>query len=117
MFNRNMAKAYPLQAQAFNYKGVNEATAMEVWFYALYRELKTPWWYWAGAKTTKKTVDEYTALKDKLKLNDLEILILKNQAPEELEFYAEIYNENTENEWKQEKIKTKTRNTKKNLKQ
>jgi hypothetical protein len=52
IFNRYMSKKYPKQAQFFNDKAIDKATAMDVWFSFLSKEIRTPVWFWRGP--TKK---------------------------------------------------------------
>lgn len=52
IFNRYMAKKFPKQANQFNLKGIDKATAMDIWFQFLRTQIRTPEWFWKGP--TKK---------------------------------------------------------------
>jgi hypothetical protein len=54
IFNRYMAKRHPLSAQKFNRKGVDKASAMDVWFETFKRDIRVPAWFWAGGKQLRK---------------------------------------------------------------
>jgi hypothetical protein len=53
IFNRYMAKKYPKQAQFFNDKSIDKATAMDVWFMFLKSEVRVPIWFWKGPTKRK----------------------------------------------------------------
>lgn len=54
IFNRYMAKNYPKQAQAFNYQGIDKATAMDIWFQFLRNQVRIPQWFWKGPTKKKE---------------------------------------------------------------
>lgn len=54
IFNRFMSKQYPSQAQFFNKKEIDKASAMDIWFNFLSKEHRVPYWFWRG-KTKKIT--------------------------------------------------------------
>lgn len=53
IFNRYMSKNYPKQANAFNIKGIDKATAMDVWFQFLKSQVRVPGWFWKGPTKRK----------------------------------------------------------------
>jgi len=59
IFNRYMSKKYPIQAQFFNKPNIDKASAMDIWFQFLSKEIRVPFWFWRGKtkKTTPKTKD------------------------------------------------------------
>jgi hypothetical protein len=88
IFNRYMAKKYPLHAQAFNYKDIDKAVAFNVWFAFLKQTMRRPDWFWAGSK--KGTAQSSMPSKDlKLVMEEYEIseseaLLLNDLYPKEL---------------------------------
>ena len=66
IFNRFMSKQYPKQANYFNDKTIDKASAMDIWFSFLKSEVRTPYWFWKGATKKKapvikdwKLIEEY----------------------------------------------------------
>lgn len=59
IFNRFMSKQYPKQAEFFNKKEIDKASAMDIWFNFLSKEHRVPFWFWRGKtkKITPKTKD------------------------------------------------------------
>src|SRR6201986_2371498 len=53
IFNRYMAKNWPLQAQVCNIKEIDKATAMDIWFNFLRTEHRVPNWFWRGPTKRK----------------------------------------------------------------
>ena len=54
IFNRFMSKKYPKQANFFNEKTLDTATAMDIWFNFLSTEIRTPFWFWKGPTVKKQ---------------------------------------------------------------
>ncbi len=54
IFNRYMSKSYPKQSQQFNMKGIDRATAMDIWFQFLRSQVRTPEWFWKGPQKKKE---------------------------------------------------------------
>lgn len=59
IFNRYMSKQYPAQAQFFNKREIDKASAMDIWFNFLIKETRVPYWFWRGKtkKISPKTKD------------------------------------------------------------
>lgn len=102
IFNRYMSKMYPKQAQAFNTKGIDKITAMDIWFQFLRSQVRIPQWFWKGP-TKKKDPDlkGWQILQEfntELSINDIYLLI-------------ELFNKETKEEIKRlELIKEETLN-------
>lgn len=54
IFNRYMSKKYPKQAHFFNKREIDKASAVDIWFKFLSKEIRVPFWFWRG-KTKKQT--------------------------------------------------------------
>jgi len=55
ILNRKYAFKYLKQAQFFNNKNINRASAMDIWFQIFYKTTNgTPDWWWNSNKKTKK---------------------------------------------------------------
>lgn len=79
IFNRYMSKMYPKQAQAFNIKGIDKATAIDIWFQFLRSQIRVPNWFWKGP-TKKKDPDvkNWQILQEfntELSINDIYLLV------------------------------------------
>lgn len=84
IFNRYMAKKYPRQAQFFNKRDVDKATAMDIWFQFLQKETRVPFWFWKGS-TKKKVpkIPDYELLQEFHKMNINDIYFLYEMFPKE----------------------------------
>lgn len=77
IFNRFMAKKYPEQANTFNTKGVDKASAMDVWFEALRKDTYPPPCFWRGpTKRKDPPIKEWQVVQDfwKVGLDDMYLL-------------------------------------------
>ena len=81
MLNRKFAIKYPKQAQFFNNKNINKASAIDVWYQVFYKTTNgTPQWWWKTKQQAKpksefsnvdlKLIKEYYELTD----NDIKFL-------------------------------------------
>lgn len=99
IFNRYMAKKYPKQAQFFNDKSVDKATAMDVWFMFLKSEVRVPIWFWKGpTKRKDPQVKDWQVVRDfcELNMNDIYLLceLFPNDVKEEIK-RIELINKET----------------------
>jgi len=68
MLNRKFAIKYPKQAQFFNNKNINKASAIDVWYQVFYKTTNgTPQWWW-------KTKQQKTKIKSKFNNNDIKMI-------------------------------------------
>lgn len=77
IFNRYMAKKYPKQAQFFNCKNVDKATAMDLWFLKLKTEPRIPYWFWTGSTKKKDpAIKDWQLIQSfwNMSLNDIYLL-------------------------------------------
>lgn len=77
IFNRYMSKKHPKIAQFFNERGVDKATAMDLWFLQMKKENRVPGWFWPGATKRKDPpIKDWQLIQDfwKLSLNDIYVL-------------------------------------------
>lgn len=77
IFNRYMGKKYPKQAQFFNVKNIDKATAMDIWFLQLKKDTRLPVWFWPGpTKRKDPPIKDWQLIQDfwKLSLNDIYML-------------------------------------------
>lgn len=77
IFNRYMSKKYWKQAQYFNKRGVDKATAMDMWFQVLRKETRLPAWFWPGpTKRKDPAVKEWQVIQEfwELGINDIYLL-------------------------------------------
>ena len=77
IFNRYMAKKYPKEAQFFNKRNVDKATAMDIWFLKLKKENRVPYWFWTGATKKKDPgIKDWQIIQSfwKMGLNDIYLL-------------------------------------------
>lgn len=83
--NRYLAKKYPRQAQAFNVRNLDKATAMDIWFNYLKRESRTPFWFWAGSTKRKDPpIKEWQVIQDFWKMNINDIYTLCELFPDDV---------------------------------
>ena len=90
IFNRYMAKMYPKQSQAFNIKGIDKSTAIDIWYQFLRSQIRVPIWFWKGP-TKKKDPDikGWQILQEfntELSINDIYLLVelYKKEVKEEI---------------------------------
>lgn len=77
IFNRYMSKKYPRQAQFFNDKYIDKATAFDIWFNFFSTEVRTPYWFWKGATKKKDPeIKDWQLVRDfhEMGLNDIYLL-------------------------------------------
>lgn len=85
IFNRYMAKKMPRQAQFFNKRDLDKATAMDIWFMQLSKERSTPFWFWKGpTKRKNPVIKEWQVIQDFWKMNLNDIYILCDLFPEDV---------------------------------
>jgi len=83
--NRYLSKKYPKQAQAFNKKNVDKATAMDIWFMFLKKETRTPFWFWQGSTKRKDPpIKEWQVIQDFWKMNINDIYTLCEFFPDDV---------------------------------
>jgi hypothetical protein len=96
MVNRFMAINFPVNAQSFNFNGINGASVIDCWHMVTSRFSRVPGWIYTKTKSSKKnTKDKYqpseTALNIYMQKNEIgtrEIEELKMFCKEE--FYADL---------------------------
>ena len=97
IFNRYMAKKYPKEAQFFNKRNVDKATAMDIWFLKLKKENRVPYWFWTGATKKKDPgVKDWQIIQSFWKMGLNDIYLLCELFPDEVK--AEIKRIQTINE-------------------
>lgn len=81
ILNRKFAIKYLKQAQFFNNKNINKASAIDIWYQIFKNTINTPQWWWK-TKVSKKEKPDFS--KDDIKLlkeyhnitdNDIDFLI------------------------------------------
>lgn len=88
--NRKFARMYPKQAQFFNKKGIDESSALDIWYYFFVKKriINIPQWYWfkLSGKTKKKTTkkEEYEFLTEFYNLRNEDVEFLEEYYPDEL---------------------------------
>jgi len=92
IINRKFARQYPYHAQVFNKKGINESSAMDIWYYFFIKKrvINTPKWYWfklSGINKNKSNdkykKDEIDFIKKYYDLDDKSIeYLIKNHSIE-----------------------------------
>jgi len=100
IINRKLARAYPKNAQYFNIKGADKASAMDIWyqFFIKKRTIGIPDWYWGKKKEAKEkaiaTKDEIQYLMNfyDIKERDVDFLIqyYPDDVTEELKKYRKF---------------------------
>ena len=95
IFNQYMAKKLPLQAQYFNTKGINKATACDYWKKYNSSTIGIPFWFWKGKRTLEKNDEDILLEKicQEYNLDKYDIFYLKNT---EKELYLQLINEYNE---------------------
>ena len=85
IFNRYMAKKYPKQAQFFNKKNVDKATAMDIWFLQLKKETRVPFWFWPGpTKRKDPPIKDWQTLQEFWKMDIKDIYVLCELFPKDV---------------------------------
>jgi hypothetical protein len=77
IFNRFMAKTLPLHAQAFNTKGMDKASSMDLWFAFLRNQKFAPTQFWRGpTKRKEPEIKEWQLLQEfwELKIEDIHLM-------------------------------------------
>ena len=91
IINRKFAVKYLKQAQFFNNKNVDRASALDVW-YLFFRNAKgTPYWYWAKSSGTKKEKSKISGpdralLLDRMNLSEFDYDFLYKFYLEDLQY-------------------------------
>jgi hypothetical protein len=93
IINRKFAAKFPTEANFFNTKLGNRASALDIWFKIFKKTFDTPWWYWT--KVEKKESKKFPK-------GDIDLFIKYNPAinPRYLEFIMEFYEEDMKEEIK-----------------
>lgn len=98
IFNRYMSQKYPKQAQYFNKKDIDKATALDYWFFYLKKEYKMPTDFWKRkTKRQEPIIKEWKILADFFKISLNDIYILCELFPEDVKSEIErlkLINEN-----------------------
>ena len=81
VFNRALACGFPLRAEKLNGRGIEKATALDVWFNSLQNLRTTPSWFTVKNKAKKSISTNNPA--ELLELEEKDIYLLKNYYPEE----------------------------------
>ena len=88
--NRKFARSYPTHAQFFNKKGMDKASAMDIWyqFFIKMRTNGVPSWYWGPKKTPKEkpliSKDEKEFLKEFYVIKDKDVDFLVKYYPDDV---------------------------------
>ena len=93
IINRKLARLYPYHAQYVNKKGINEASALDLWYYFFIkkRTMGVPKWYWFKLsstnkeKPTKYKTEEIDFIKQFYDIDNYGIEYLIQHHPSELE--------------------------------
>jgi hypothetical protein len=93
MINRKFSAYYPSDAKKLNYKIVNRASAIDIWFKAFKKTNDIPFWYWT--KVEKKE-------SKKISKSDIDIFLKYNKDinPRYLDFIINFYEEDMKTEIK-----------------
>lgn len=94
MVNRKFAVKYYKQAQYFNTKFVDKASALDLWFNFFQKTPSTPGWYWAKSPTKKEKTSKITKADRELFLHN------EHLSAEDYEFLMTHYPEDVEHEIK-----------------
>lgn len=85
IFNRYMAKKWPKQAQQFNLKDIDRASAFDVWYQFLRKEVKLPYWFWKGpTKKADPPVKGWQIVQEWYQIRLEDIYIISKFWPKEL---------------------------------
>ena len=75
--NRYMSKKFPKKSQFFNQRGMDKATAMDIWYLQIKKERSVPFWFWQGpTKRKEPPIKDWKLLQEffDISLNDIYIL-------------------------------------------
>ena len=96
--NRKFAIKYLKQAQFFNNKNINKASAIDVWYQIFYTTKGTPDWWWKTKQTTT------VKIKSNINANDLKIIKDHYDLNEnDINFLTKYFNEKLKEEIKRNK--------------
>lgn len=87
MINRKFGYKHIEQAEFFNKKGIDKATAMDIWYMFFKNQKGTPGWYWQSS-TKKKTAK---AVSKTAKENKELIMRFEDISEEEYDFLEKYY--------------------------
>lgn len=73
IINRKFAVKYLKQAQFFNNKNIDRASAMDMWYLFFRNQKGTPWWYWAKSDAPKKEKRKISGPDSKLLMEKYDI--------------------------------------------
>lgn len=90
IFNRMMARATPVNADALNKRGIDLSLASDIWFDYCQSLIDTPNWFWSRAKKNKE--EKIDILEG---LTDQEKRILKTHYTEDIKKEEEKLNTDT----------------------
>jgi hypothetical protein len=93
IINRKFSAQYPKEANFFNTKLGNRASALDIWFKIFKKTTSIPYWYWT--KVEKKESKKFTK-------GDIDLFLKYNQAinPKYLDFIIDFYEEDMREEIK-----------------
>jgi len=83
VLNRKFAFKYLKQAQFFNNKNINKASAIDVWYQLFYKTINgVPQWWWQSKQKTKEksdiSNDDIRLIKDYYSFTDNDITFLRH---------------------------------------
>lgn len=91
IINRKFARKFPRHSQFFNTKGIDKASAIDIWysFFIKERTINIPDWYWFKQVSNKKIksslkTEEMEYIKNIFNLTDNDVLYIEKNHPEEL---------------------------------
>ena len=89
IINRKFARGFPNHAQYFNTKGIDKASALDVWYQFFIKKGSKgiPSWYWVPKKESKNksivTKDDVQFLMNFYDLKEKDVIFLVEHYPEE----------------------------------
>ena len=83
IFNRYFAKRYPEKAQMLNFKGMDKAAAMDIWF-AFMKTQPYPDWFWSKSPKMEKDLPEkeYKSLLKHLEVKEQDLDYILDRFPD-----------------------------------
>ena len=93
ILNKKFSIAFPKTAQAFNMKGVDRASIMDLWFIKFKNDHKLPYWYWAKSPFSRDK-NNYSAPDRKLLMEEFDL------TNNEFEFLVDNFKEDSDYELK-----------------
>jgi len=96
IINRKFAKEFPNIAEQFNYKNMDKASAIDMWFEHFKNINKIPQWYWDPKNRIKKSKfkkGDYNSVKIREDLKDYDIDYLEKYYEEDLKLELKKINE------------------------